>query len=284
MPSPPGQPTPDESPPNIAEDLYGGYGVEAGGYGYTGGQAVDRPVEELAWDPGPDPDPQAILEEAQADTRAGRYREALAKHVWYHRHALDIQPAQSGVRLSFALNYWKELADKYPPALVSLRKFRDAAGEQVLAAKNHFQAFMDFQAINRVLGDDARVVELFTRLHEDDPDKARSVYSLAEPALIRVKEYRLCDEYIHPDTDVPRIIEGFRRNRATEAQVGPDHQQFTEAKMTNESATLVALLAVNGRDAEAAAAAKELKEAWDSTDFHTAIDAALAGKVPVPWP
>ena len=36
------------------------------------------------WKPGERPKPNRILSEAEADARAGRYAEALAKHVWLH--------------------------------------------------------------------------------------------------------------------------------------------------------------------------------------------------------
>src|SRR5262245_11064399 len=82
------------------------------------------------WKPPENPDPSAILQEAASDTRNGNYKTALEKHVWYHENALKHDPAQYGVRLSFALMYWGELGQKYPPALERLRKFRDEAAEK----------------------------------------------------------------------------------------------------------------------------------------------------------
>src|SRR5690349_9740269 len=55
----------------------------------------------------------------------GNFQEALMRYVWYHEHALEYDRAVYGVRLSFALSYWKELADVYPPALVALKQMRD---------------------------------------------------------------------------------------------------------------------------------------------------------------
>ncbi|MEI9962222.1 MAG: hypothetical protein WDM76_14140 [Limisphaerales bacterium] len=40
------------------------------------------------WRPPQNPDPNKILKEAESDTAAGRYTDALAKHVWYHENAL----------------------------------------------------------------------------------------------------------------------------------------------------------------------------------------------------
>ncbi len=70
------------------------------------------------------PDPQKILQEAQADTSAGRYKDALAKHVWFQENALKYQPSMVGVRSSFALMYFGELAQKHPPAMEKLKSMR----------------------------------------------------------------------------------------------------------------------------------------------------------------
>ena len=56
------------------------------------------------WTPPENPNPFAIMQEAVADTDAGQYEVALAKQVWYHENATKLQPAQSGIRLSFALS------------------------------------------------------------------------------------------------------------------------------------------------------------------------------------
>src|ERR1044072_6141550 len=79
------------------------------------------------WTPPEKPNPAQILQDANADTRAGQFEDALAKHLWYHRNALKHSPAQGGVRLSFALSYWHNLATKYPPAMTALKAERDEA-------------------------------------------------------------------------------------------------------------------------------------------------------------
>ncbi|MGD9855993.1 MAG: hypothetical protein AB7U20_13695 [Planctomycetaceae bacterium] len=245
------------------------------------------PVEAAdVWTPPENPDPNAILHDAVADTRAGRYETSLAKHVWYHENALKIGPGQYGVRLSFALMYWMDLAEAYPPAMDKLKAVRDEAGRKVLAesGKTAHDFFHDFVAINRELEESNRVLALFQQLHMTDPEKAKDVYGLAEPVLIRAKEYKLCGEYLDRDAAIPLIIRGYQVNRRLESRYGDEHKQFVERKMTNESATLVALLAVNGRNEEAQKAAEELKQAWDEQAFHKAIETALTGKVPEPWP
>jgi hypothetical protein len=245
--------------------------------------------DEVGWQPPDNPNPQAILQEAHADTRAGEFKVALAKHLWYHQNALRIQPAQSGVRLSFALNYWKELADAYPPAMAKLVEARDAAAAAVVAnqdARQSFPLFQEFAAINRTLNEEVRTRELFSTLHNEQPEVAKRVYLLAEPALVRGKEYQLCSYYLEPDAMLRRMAMAFEASKklAKSPKFGGKQFDFGKQRFTSNVATLVALLAVNMRTAEAEKTAAAAKEQWNDQSFHAAIDEALKGKVPDPWP
>ena len=237
------------------------------------------------WMPPEDPDPAAILREAQDDTRNGQYEHALAKHVWYHKSALAYQPSQVAVRRSFALSYWKQLADAYSPALVKLLEMREEAEAKVKAGRTVADSFHDYVAINRYLGDEARTNELFLALHAEHPDRAKQVYGVAQPALIKAKQYEVCMQYIQPATSLERSVSMFGLNKAmAKEKFGPRHQEYAERKFTNDAATLVGLLAVNGRAAEASNLALDAKKAWNNADFFKAIDEAVEGKVPDPWP
>src|SRR5262245_14212562 len=96
-----------------------------------------------AWKPPANPDPSKILAEAQADARAGRNADALAKHLWFHNNALKIQSTLYGVRLSFALGSWMDLAMQYPPAMQALTRTRDQAGARLRQAKGTREDFRD---------------------------------------------------------------------------------------------------------------------------------------------
>src|SRR5258708_507286 len=72
-------------------------------------------------------DVQRALEDAERFQREGKYAQSLERHIWYHQNALKYAPAQSGVRLSFALSDWAELGKVYPKALAALRSTRDEA-------------------------------------------------------------------------------------------------------------------------------------------------------------
>jgi len=75
---------------------------------------------------------QKYLSDTQQMVREGRYQEALERFVWFHDHALEHEPsAMYGVRLSFALSYWKSLGDVYPPAMTALVEMRNRKEKRV---------------------------------------------------------------------------------------------------------------------------------------------------------
>lgn len=246
-----------------------------------------------AWTPPADPDPQKILQEADADAQAKRYEDALAKHVWFHEHALEYQPSLTGVRLSFALSSWLKLGEEYPPALVKLREIRDAAKERVTPTKGRkiaFDDFHDFESINKSLGDEKQTVEAFQAIDAADADEAPRLFPLAEPALIRAKDYKLCGKYIDADESLERILDSYNMadKLASNPKIGERYLKYANKKFLNDSATLVALLVVNDRKAEAEEVMHELKKAKGDSKLHAklaaALETAIEGVVPKPWP
>ena len=131
------------------------------------------------------------LNDAQSFARAGDYAKALERHEWYHANALRISPAQYGVRLSFALSYWKNLGDKYPPALASLTALRDTGTQTVQAGTAAPELFHDVVSINRVLEEPDKSVELFKTLDQKQPELARRCLRNVEDALISAGEMEL---------------------------------------------------------------------------------------------
>src|SRR5690349_12760080 len=173
-----------------------------------------------AWTPPANPDPHKILYEAEADAKAGRYEDALAKHAWFHENALKLQPALSGVRLSFALLYWRQLGASYPPALDKLKSIRDKSAERVRNAEIPTNApsdlsashedFNDFASINKELKESSKTKDLFLWLDTHKPVMAKNVFGLAEPSLIEAKEYSLCGRYLEPDKSFERSRKQYR--------------------------------------------------------------------------
>ena len=239
-----------------------------------------------AWAPPANPDPTKILREAEADARAGKYEIALAKHLWFHRNALRYESGLSGVRLSFALASWVELADKYPPALAALKAERDRALADFRRARGHgFDPFHDFVSINESLSEEGRTVAEFKALDAENPRRAEWVFDVALPALIEAKEYELAGKYIDPSAQWEMALSGYRLNvRLNRDEPKLNLGEFAKESFTNSTATLIALLVVTGREREAMRIAEEAREQLADADFQAAIDKALRGEVPEPWP
>ena len=123
-------------------------------------------------------DTEALIEES-------KHEEALERILWYHNHALEHEPAQYGVRLSFALSTWKELGDVYPPALTAMQKNRDDKTDLIVQKKGNFELFHDVESLNQKLGDDKKTVELFRKLDKDQKDMAKECWDIAKEAIIK---------------------------------------------------------------------------------------------------
>jgi hypothetical protein len=244
------------------------------------------------WSPPEKPDVRAILNEAGDDARAGKYEQALAKHVWFHENAIKYERSMSGVRRSFALGDWYRLGELYPPAMEKLEEVRDATKKRIKGNERRvsFDDFHDLVALNRELGSEEDTVAMFHFVESRDKDDAERVFNISEPALIKAKEYALCGKYMKPEKSLRRILETYRRGRemADNPRFGEKLLDFHVNKFINDAATLVAILVVNDRETEASETAYELKKVEGDAKFHAklaaALEEALAGTVPDPWP
>lgn len=243
------------------------------------------------WTPPENPDPSVILQEAKADATAGKHEVALAKQIWYHENALKLDPGQTGVRLSFALSQWLELGESYPPALEKLIEIRDETEKKIRDENRlriRFEDFHDFTALNKILRQEERTVEVFKWLSEKNVEDAKTMYGISAAALIKHKEYELCGKYIDPEADVVRIGEGYTSGLAMSKRFGKMHQDFVDKKVVNDAATLVAILVKTDRIPEATEAADALKKLVTDAKLlkklERELDAAMNGTVPTPWP
>jgi hypothetical protein len=244
-------------------------------------QANSQPPTQAKWIPPANPDPQAILNEAHHDTMARRYDEALAKHEWFIRNASDIDRADHGARLPAAFSSWKQLADVYPPAKTKLIEIRDEANEKVTSDDNAVESFNVFAAINSVLGEDQNTVALFKTLDKDNSQSAAEAFEAARPALIKAGELQLCGTYVDPK-EYPRLVEKYHRmlNLPADPKVDEHQTEFAQKGFSNSVTTLVALLVLSDRKADAERIAADAKTVWPDKSFVEALDKALKGEVP----
>lgn len=141
-------------------------------------------------------DMHKYLSETNDLARTGKHEEALKRHIWYHDHALEHAPGMYGVRLSFALGGWKELGEKYPPAMKALVEVRDRKMKSILDGKESHNLFQDVAAINEVLGEPEKTVSLFEQVDEKQPKVAKGYWNVAKDAVIDAKRYDLAGKYI----------------------------------------------------------------------------------------
>lgn len=238
------------------------------------------------WSPPENPDPQEILREARADAQAKNYETALAKHVWFHENALSIQPSMYGVRLSFALSYWGELAEEYPAALTKMKEIRDQAKKNIIDGTNVRESFHDLSALNRQLDEQAETKNVFEILDQKHPKTAKQVFDLAQPSLVRAKAYPLFAKYVSPQHDLPKIVEELKqlKKMADDERFSGGSMRIVKKQLANKVTTLVAILVVTDRKSEAEEIAKTTRAEWDDSSFHKGLDKALEGVVPDPWP
>jgi hypothetical protein len=242
---------------------------------------ADR-VDRADWQPPRFPIPQWILLTAKNDAEGQRYQMALAKHIWLFKNSAKIDPSMAGVRLSFALADWRELADEYPPAMKALVAARDEALDSVRTGSDSFSAFNDYASINEYLEQQEQTTEAFIMLNESNPLVARQVFNLALPALIRSKKYDVCGLYLNSQHLLDRSVRLYRMGSS--GFTGFMTRNYAEDKLTNDVGNLVGLLVMNHRSEEAEEVARQAKTVRTDSVYYAVIDSALKGIMPAPWP
>jgi hypothetical protein len=235
------------------------------------------PSAEL-WSPklaaGEKPNVSEILQEAKRLTDAGSYEEALQRHIWYHNHALEIQPSQVGVRLSFALSYWMELAQRYPKAKEALNEILNRGTQAFSNGEGSFALFMEVNAINRQLGRQKETLALFESIQSQDLKLARQCYGVVEDLLVEKGDYALCESFIQ---DFQKRFETLRaqwqrtlsdRNQNANRASLREHAQRTFIKDTRK---LVEILVGVSRNTEAEAIRKQAVALLDVPELRSAL-------------
>lgn len=199
-------------------------------------------------------DMHAYLRDTQEMVRQGKHEEALKRFIWFHDHALEHAPSMYGVRLSFALMYWKQLADVYPPAMAALKQIRDNKTVAIQEGRGNASLFHDVTALNSTLGDDDKTVELFQRMDEKQKELASECWDIAKDAVIAAKRYDLARKYIgNPVREFTRVKALYDQNTTLygDPQIGGAHfKAYNENRLVEESLKLIEVaLALGDHDA-----------------------------------
>ena len=241
-----------------------------------------QPQPEVStWEPPPKPDPELILKQARNDADAEQYADALAKHIWFHEHALEHDPGLYGVRLSFALHHWRELGQDYSPAQKKLEELRQEAEAKIRTGQGDRHTFNDLAALNDLFNDRDQTREIFVWLDANRPDLAKQVYPMAEAALIEGEKYQLCGKYIDPETSFERIVESYQQLIELGIRTSDNRvKEKARESFAEKSARLVALLTLNDRKAEAERVVTRALNIYDDPAFRQLLEKARQGSLP----
>jgi len=185
------------------------------------------------------------LTEAHAAAQAGRHEEALNEYIWFHEHALAEDRALRGVRLSFALAFWKELGEAYPSAMEALLALRDRKVAILAAGVEDWELFNDVSALNDTLGNARNTYDLFKRINDRSPDFADRCIGVAMPSLVACEDFDLARSFMgDPEEVIARRIEQLNEDVAS-AKERPDAEKRDRildayAQLTAEDILLVA--------------------------------------------
>jgi serine/threonine protein kinase len=214
----------------------------------------------LSWSPKLAPGEKPNFDQFRQETAnligRGRYEEALQRCLWYHQNALAIDPAQAGVRLSFALEQWGQLARLYPKARQAMAEVRDRAVREFSAGGGSFALFQEVEALNQQLGDAEATRTLFESIRKQNPDLAQQCYFVVERMLVESGKYAVCASFI------PDFRFRFEHARNVYRRTGEIADRTPEANTTmirrnaqrdfmNTTRLLIEILIGVGRQAEA---------------------------------
>jgi hypothetical protein len=222
------------------------------------------------------------MHSAVEDTKSGRYEDALQKFLWFHE-ASRHETGMGGVRLSFALGYWMDLASRYPPALDSFIALRDNMEGRRLANEGDFESFHDVFSLNQHLNADERTIDLFMQIAQIAPSKAQSLYPLVERLLVSDGKYHACAPYLEWQARVDTSILAYELGLEHEASWDEDAvcpPKFARRHFRDKIATLVALLVLNDRKEEAIKVCDRCLDVLDDEEFRNTLRIALAGHFP----
>jgi hypothetical protein len=83
--------------------------------------------------------------------KSKKYPEALQRLRWFYDHCLEYDIALHAVRDSYALGYWKDLGDVYPPARQALLDLREEKSKLIRTGKGTPETVSDVARIDTML-------------------------------------------------------------------------------------------------------------------------------------
>ena len=198
------------------------------------------------WSPplvaGEKPDFANIFSEVKGLMDQGDYEGALQRLIWYHNHS-KFDPAQAGVRNSFALSDWVELGRRYPKARQALIEIRDANTREFSEGRGYFDLFLEVSSINRELQEPDATLGLFRQIEAGDKKLAQQCFSIVEGLLAQQGEYEKCLGYLgEPQAAFERIRQSWQQMKKFEEQSASRREQMKQIQEMTKTDPLYAHL------------------------------------------
>lgn len=141
-------------------------------------------------------DPGEVLNSARNSFKKEDYPDALEKYIWFFENSTVInKAAYTGVRRSYCLGEWADLASIYPPALETLIAQKNTSINGFKETKS-IDNFRDSAAICYFLNCMEEVIILFKEVYKDDKELSKKLFSSVFEYLARNKEWGICREYL----------------------------------------------------------------------------------------
>lgn len=232
-------------------------------------------------------DMRVYLRQTQSLVQRGQHQQALERMIWFHENAVRQDPSMYATRLTTALDAWKRLADFYKPAHQALVSTRDRAEARVLSRGGSRQLFADAVAINRVLEEPERSLQMFRTLHLDRPRLARQYWPLARDVVLTHGAPHLAGEYIR---DPMAEFESSKKTYQRLAKLGakrqganPEILRQRQEQFVVEARQLAEVAVVKGDSEAAIQIQKATLELVDDPALQSLLTSGLP-KVPEPLP
>jgi len=233
-------------------------------------------------------DLRQLRSNSNEDIQNQNYAMALAKRIWFHQHALEVNEHYSAVRLSYGLMDWAELGDKYPPAKTLLRNTANYAKHTLMDnPKDSYPLIHEYISINRTLNRTDQSISFFRWLDTNYPVIASRNFPLFQDVLTKHEQFSLYNKYLNPNVDFSRMVSSYVWSvDANKRGVYGDRERSQEMLKSDVNgfiynvSRLVAILVINDREDETHNIVKKAKLELASSEFITSLNSALKGNIP----
>lgn len=140
-------------------------------------------------------EPSEVLNGARKAFAEKDYEDALEKYEWFFENSTSIDSSYHGVRLSYCLGEWAELAKVYPPAEHKLLKLKQIALANFDSTKS-INSFNDYANICGYLDCTDESIDQFLKIHKTNTELAKKIFRYIYEPLARMEKWGICREYM----------------------------------------------------------------------------------------